>query len=351
MSKYSSPFPEKTACFDQQKIKTGVLLTNLGTPDAPTASALRRYLAEFLSDTRVVEIPRLLWLIILHGIILRIRPAKSAKLYQEIWTKEGSPLLAISKKQRLAVENKLKAQCVDDGKDVDVALAMRYGNPSIKEALQAFHKQGIRNIIVMPLYPQYAGPTTGSTFDAVTNEIKNWRWIPTLHFISSYHDHPLYIKALASSITEHIALHGKPDKLLLSYHGMPKLFKDRGDPYYSFCLRTSELLFQLLQENTDSDALEQDDFLSTFQSRFGKAEWLKPYTDDTLANLAHQGHKHIAIISPAFSVDCLETLEELKQGSKDIFLAAGGETFHYISALNDREDHINAMVDIISPAI
>jgi len=326
---------------DVNKKLTGVLLTNLGTPEQPSSPALRHYLKEFLSDPRVVEIPRIIWLILLHGIILRIRPAKSAKLYQKIWTDAGSPLLVISEQQKKKVTTQLTKKF---GDDVIVELAMRYGKPSIANALNRFRLLGVHKIVVMPLYPQYAGPTTGSTFDAVTDEIKQWRWVPSLHFIGSYHDHPLYINALANSIQEHISIHGKPDKLVLSYHGMPELFHQWGDPYFEFCHKTTELLIEKL-------AFEQKDFIMTFQSRFGKAEWLKPYTDETLAELPAQGVKNIAIISPAFSADCLETLEELEKENRDIFIEAGGQEYRYISALNDREDHIETLVNVIEPLI
>ena len=321
--------------------RTGVLLTNLGTPEAPTAQALRTYLREFLSDPRVVEIPRLVWMIILHGIILRVRPAKSAKLYQSIWTEKGSPLMVISEQQRDKVKTKL-AEDLDE--PVEVALAMRYGQPSIESQLNRFQKQGIDNIVVMPLYPQYAGPTTGSSFDAVTKAMKKWRWIPSLHFVSSYHQNKKYIDALAASVKEHIEAHGKPDKLVLSYHGMPKLFHHQGDPYYCFCALTTRALAQAL-------SLKEEDFVMTFQSRFGKAEWLKPYTDETLEELAKSGVKHVAIMSPAFSADCLETLEELVEENKEVFVDAGGETYHYIPCLNDRDDHIEAIADIVKPYI
>lgn len=325
----------------ETKAPTGVLLTNLGTPEAPTASALRTYLGEFLSDPRVVEIPRLIWLIILHGIILRVRPAKSAKLYQSIWTEHGSPLKVISEAQ----SEKVSAQLTEKfGDNVQVAQAMRYGQPSIASALKNFQQQGIDNIVIMPLYPQYAGPTTGSTFDAVVQEIKKWRWIPSLHFISGYHDNHLYIKALANSVNEHIQQVGKPDKLVLSFHGMPELFHDWGDPYYDFCLATTNLLAKEL-------GFSEQDYVMTFQSRFGKAKWLTPYTDETLAQLPGKGDKHIAIISPAFSADCLETLEELEHENREVFVSAGGESYYYIPALNSRDDHIDAISNIISPYI
>ncbi|WP_281561036.1 ferrochelatase [Thalassomonas sp. RHCl1] len=327
--------------YSQQKPRTGVLLTNLGSPDEPNAGALRRYLAEFLSDPRVVEIPRLVWLIILHGIILRVRPAKSAKLYKSIWTEQGAPLVVITKKQKDKVAARLAEQY---GDDVLVDFAMRYGKPSIASALQKFQQAGVDNIVVLPLYPQYAGPTTGSTFDAVTKEVKRWRWVPSLHFLSSYHDNPEYIDALANTVREHIAAHGKPDKLVLSYHGMPKAFQQWGDPYYDFCAKTTQLLVENLN-------LAQEDYIMTFQSRFGKAEWLQPYTDATLESLPAAGSKHIAIMSPAFSADCLETLEELESENREIFMEAGGDKYHYIKALNDRDDHVAMLSELVSPFI
>lgn len=338
MSRYLGRDKKLVEQVGQQSSKTGVLLTNLGTPEAPTASALRTYLREFLSDPRVVEIPRLIWLIILHGIILRIRPKKSAKLYQSIWTEQGSPLMVFSEKLTTKVRAKIQQQY---GDDIVVDLAMRYGKPSIRKALNNFQEQGIDKIVVLPLYPQYAGPTTGSVFDIVANEVKSWRWVPSLHFISGYHNNVNYIAALANSVEEHFEKYGKPEKLVLSYHGMPKLFLERGDPYYHFCCKTTQLLVQKLD-------LNDDDYVMTFQSRFGKAEWLKPYTDKTLEGLANAGIQNIAVISPAFSVDCLETLEELVAENKDIFIEAGGKEFHYIEALNDREDHCNAIIDVLA---
>ena len=313
--------------------KTGVLLTNLGTPDAPTAPALRRYLAEFLSDPRVIEVPRLLWKIILHGIILRVRPKKSAEAYASVWSDEGSPLLVISQRQRDAVQKAL-------GDEVVVKLAMRYGNPSIPEVMREFQELGIRRIVVLPLYPQYAAPTTASTFDALADELKTWRWVPSISFISGYVDNPLYISALAQSVQDHINEHGMPEKFLFSYHGTPKRYLDNGDPYHCLCHKTTRLVREKL-------GLEESQCMTTFQSRFGREEWLKPYTDDTLKQLPKDGIKHIAILSPAFSADCLETLEELEEENREYFMEAGGETYHYIPALNDREDHIAAIVDVL----
>lgn len=315
------------------RVSTGVLLVNLGTPDAPTTPSVRAYLAEFLSDPRVIEIPPLAWKLILHGIILRVRPKKSAALYKSIWTDEGSPLLVISRRQQAAIQQQL-------GSDVSVKLGMRYGNPSIATALREFRDEGIRRIIVLPLYPQYAAPTTGTVFDAVARELMTWRWVPELDFINGYADHPLYIDALAQSVKEHIDTHGLPQKFIFSYHGMPKRNLDLGDPYYCFCMKTTRLVAEKLR-------LDESLCLSTFQSRFGYAEWLQPYTDKTLAELPEQGVKNIAIVSPAFSADCLETLEELAEENRNNFLEHGGESYHYIPALNDRPDHIHALVDII----
>ena len=335
---------------NNQEVKTGVLLTNLGSPSAPNTGAVRKYLRQFLSDPRVVEIPRIIWLIILHGIILRVRPKKSALLYKSVWTEQGAPLIVTSKAQQAKVAAELAQEY---GDNVIVDVAMRYGEPSIPSVLQKFQQQGINNLVVLPLYPQYAGPTTASTFDAISTELQKWRYVPSLHFINSYHNNSYYIQALANSVSEHLDEHGKPDKLVLSYHGMPELFYQWGDPYYDFCKVTTELLKQELLSRSLSKALNltEDCFVMTFQSRFGKATWLQPYTDETLENLPKAGHKHIAIISPAFSADCLETLEELEGENRDIFMEAGGEHYHYIAALNDRDDHINALVKILTPTL
>ncbi len=319
---------------DRPASKTGVLLINLGTPDEPTTGALRRYLGEFLSDPRVIEVPKLIWWFILHGIILRVRPRKSAKLYSSVWTSEGSPLLSISRAQQTAIQAQL-------GQDYSVKLGMRYGNPSIASALRELQAEGVHKIKVLPLYPQYAAPTTGSSFDALADELKTWRWVPELHFLNNYCDHPLYIQALANSIREHMDNNGVPEKIVFSYHGMPKRYLLAGDPYYCFCLKTTRLIQEQL-------GLDKSDCISSFQSRFGKEEWLKPYTDETLQNLPKEGIKKIAIVSPAFSADCLETLEELAVENRKLFLEAGGQSYHYIAALNDRPDHIGALVSIIT---
>jgi len=319
--------------------KTGILLTNLGSPDAPTTKAVRVYLQEFLSDRRIVEIPRLVWMMILHGIILRIRPKRSAKLYQSIWTEQGSPLTHITELQRQKLSEKLTQQGYEN---VDIVMAMRYGNPSIKAGLAALREKGYTRIVVLPLYPQYSSPTTGSTFDAVAKVLSEWRWVPELHFISGYHKNDTYIEALANSIREDLQQNGQPQKIVFSYHGMPKQFLDQGDPYYCLCLQTTRLVVEKL-------GLDKEMVISTFQSRFGKAEWLKPYTDATLQAFPEQGIKNVAIISPAFSADCLETLEEIESENREIFEQAGGEQYRYIAALNDRDDHIKALIDVLKP--
>lgn len=318
--------------------KIGVLLTNLGTPNAPTAEALRPYLKQFLSDPRVIEIPKWKWWPILHGIILRVRPAKSARLYASVWTNDGSPLMHISLAQQNKLQQKLDASTPDQ---FVVKLAMRYGEPAIGKTLQSFQDSGINKIIVLPLYPQYAGATVGSTFDAVTDELKSWRWIPQLNFINSYHDHPAYIKAIAHSIQAHIDQHGCPEKLLFSYHGMPQRYFDNGDPYYCFCMKTTRLVTEML-------GMDKDLTITTFQSQFGREKWLEPDTSGTLANLAKQNIKNVAIVCPGFSADCLETIEEIGEENKQVFLDAGGQTYHYIEALNSSDIHIDMMVELIT---
>ena len=317
--------------------KTGILLTNLGTPDEPTAKALKHYLREFLSDPRVIEIPKLFWQIILRGIILQIRPKKSAKTYSTIWTKEGSPLLTISKKQLELVRKEIK----DSYPNSVVELAMRYGNPSIQSALDQLKKQQVRRLLVIPLYPQYCAATTASTFDAVTNILQKWRWIPELRFVNQYFDEENYIKALSNSIEVFWKKNGKPQKIIFSYHGIPKKYHLKGDPYHCFCLKTTRLVKEYLN-------LNDEESITTFQSRFGRAEWLQPYTSQTLMELPKQGIKNIHIISPGFSADCLETLEELEEENREYFVKAGGEKYKYIPCLNDSPMHISMIAELIT---
>ncbi|SIS61487.1 ferrochelatase [Neptunomonas antarctica] len=325
--------------------KTGVLLSNLGTPDAPDAVSLRRYLKEFLSDPRVVEIPRVVWWLILHLFILPFRSKRSAKLYAQVWTDAGSPLMDITQRQATALQQKLDAEFGQD--TIPVVVAMRYGNPSIKGALEQLTQMNVRNIIVLPLYPQYCAVTTGSTFDAVSQALREYRWVPGLKFINGYHQHAGYINALCQSVKEYIDQHGMPDRLLFSYHGTPKRYLEQGDPYYCFCLQTTRLVVEQLGWQGD----DADKVITSFQSRFGKAVWLQPYTDVTLKSLPEKGVKHVAVICPGFSADCLETLEEIEEENKEYFIQAGGEKYHYIPCLNDNPAHIDLMAALIKESL
>ncbi len=316
---------------------TGILLTNLGTPDAPTAEALRRYLGEFLWDPRVVEIPRPLWWLILHGVILRTRPAKSAEAYQKVWTDEGSPLLVYARRQKEALQRALAERFAGP---VEVALGMRYGRPSIAHALQQLKQAHCQRIAVLPLYPQYSGATTASSFDGVVGELKRWRWLPELRMVNHYHDDSGYVQSLASSVREYWAENGSTDLLFFSFHGMPKRTLLAGDPYHCHCQKTARLVAEALQLSTEQ-------WRVVFQSRFGREEWLRPYADETLASLPKEGVKRVDVICPGFSADCLETLEEMAMQNRDTFRDAGGEQYRYIPALNDRADHITALADLI----
>jgi protoporphyrin/coproporphyrin ferrochelatase len=316
---------------------TGVLITNLGTPDAPTPTALRTYLAEFLSDPRVIEVPKYLWWFVLHGIILRTRPKKSAALYKKVWTDEGSPLLSISKKQVEGIRNLLESQFSGS---IKVELAMRYGNPSIESGLEKLRAANARRIVILPLYPQYSAATTGSTFDAIADQLKQWRWLPEIRMVNHYHEDEGYIDAIANSIKQHWQENGQAEKLILSYHGMPQHYIDAGDPYYDECHQTTQRIVEKLD-------LNDDEWITTFQSRFGPRKWLQPYTDETLIELGKNGTKHVQIICPGFSADCLETLEEINIQNKEFFIEAGGEEFSYISALNENDEHIQVLSNIV----
>jgi ferrochelatase len=316
--------------------RIGVLLVNLGTPDAPTAAALRRYLAEFLSDPRVVEIPRLLWWLILHGVILRVRPARSARKYASIWTDQGSPLAVWTARQSKLLTGYLGQA----GHPAVVCHAMRYGKPNLAAQLDALRRQGATRILVLPLYPQYASATTGSTFDAVASWAGRARWVPALRFVGDFHDDPGYIAALASQVSAHWQREGRGDMLLMSFHGLPERSLQQGDPYHCACHKTARLLAERL-------GLRSDAYRVTFQSRFGKARWLQPYTVATLQQLARDGVQRVDMICPGFVADCLETLEEIDQEARAEFLAAGGKEFSYIACLNDRHEWIAALRDIV----
>ena len=305
-----------------QAAKTAIVYCNLDTPDAPTAAALRRYLAEFLSDARVVEIPRLLWLAILHGIILRVRPAKSAHKYASIWTSEGSPLKVWTQRQAQALQAKF------DAAQVQVRFAMRYGSDAIPDVLNELKSQGVTRVLVLPAYPQYSATTTASVFDAVYTWGLRTRQLPELRFVNHYHDHPGYIQALAAKIQAHWAEHGRAEQLVMSFHGVPARTLQLGDPYHCECHKTARLLAEALQ-------LPKEAYKVCFQSRFGKAKWLEPYTEPTVRQLAKDGTKSVDIVCPGFVGDCLETLEEIAMEVKAAFLEDGGSQFHYIECLND----------------
>ncbi len=320
-----------------QPSRLGILITNLGTPDAPTTSALRRYLGEFLGDPRVVEMSRPLWWLILHGVILRFRPSRSAKAYRSVWQPEGSPLLVHTAAQCEGIRAVLQQKY---GNDVVVGFAMRYGNPSIAGVLEEMMSQGVRQLLVLPLYPQYSASTSASTFDAIASDFTRRRWLPDLRFVSHYHDFEPYIAAMATHIERHWAEHGRHQKLILSYHGIPKKYLLRGDPYHCECHQTSRLLAERL-------GLGPDDYMTTFQSRFGREEWLRPYTDETLKGLPGQGVESIDVFCPGFSADCLETIEEINEENREYFTEAGGTGFSYIPALNANPEHISALVALI----
>jgi protoporphyrin/coproporphyrin ferrochelatase len=315
----------------------GLLLSNLGTPQAPTAKALRPYLREFLSDPRVIELPRLLWLAILNAIVLTVRPRRSAALYRKVWTPEGSPLLAISRRQAAGLAGRLAGRTPVP---VRVALGMRYGQPSLAAACAELAAAGCRKVLVLPLYPQYSATTTGSTFDATFAALGRRRWIPELRTIGGYHDEPGYVDALAASIAELWRRDGEPERLVLSFHGMPKRYLLAGDPYFCFCQKTARLVVDRL-------GIDPAHALVTFQSRFGNEEWLQPYTDETLRALPAQGVKSVDVVCPGFSADCLETLEEIDGLNREFFLHAGGERYRYVPCLDDRADHLDFLAGLV----
>jgi ferrochelatase len=315
--------------------RTAILLCNLGTPDEPTAPAVRRYLAQFLSDPRVVEIPAWIWRPILHGIVLRTRPAASARKYASIWSDGDSPLRSWTVKQAKMLTGWLGER----GHRVTVRAAMRYGQPAIGAVLDALKAEGATRILVLPLYPQYAASTTASAFDAVGAWAARTRALPELRCVNRYHDDPGFIGALAERVRAHWQTNGRSERLVLSFHGVPQRTVALGDPYHGECLETARLLRERL-------GLPEDELVVTFQSRFGKAKWLEPYTEPTLVELARQGVESVAVMCPGFSADCLETLEEIDQEVRAAYLAAGGREFHYIPCLNDSPAWITALADI-----
>jgi ferrochelatase len=316
--------------------KTGILVTNLGSPDAPAARAVRPYLREFLSDPRVIEAPPLIWWFILTFTILPFRPRKSAALYKKIWTEEGSPLVVNSRRQKEALEQLLENRVFVPPA---VELGMRYGNPSIADALERLRQRGIDRLLVLPLYPQYSGTTSGSTFDAVSKVLQTWRRVPDFRLLMSYHDHPGYIEALAESVHEHWNREGRAEKFVISFHGIPKRYVDNGDPYFDQCRETARLLAGRL-------GLKTDGYLLCFQSLFGNEEWLRPYASELIEELGRSGTRSLYVICPGFAADFLETLEEIYDKYSELFLKWGGEKFRYIPALNYRQQFIEALADI-----
>ena len=328
-----SPAPEH-----ERRHRTGVLLVNLGTPEAPTAKALRPWLRQFLSDPRIVELPRLLWLPILNGIILITRPARSAKKYASIWMPEGSPLRVHTERLAALLGDSLNREREKDG--IIVAWAMRYGSPPIVDTLTDLRARGADRILVVPLFPQFAGSTTASVLDELARAMRLWRNLPELRFVRSFPDDPGYITALAASVREHWARHGQGDCLVASFHGQPARADELGDPYRAECLITARLLGEAL-------ALPPEKLRVTFQSRFGRGKWLEPYTLPTLESLAASGVKRVDVVCPGFAADCLETLEEIAMQCRDAFLARGGETFHAIPCLNTRPEWITALDGLV----
>jgi ferrochelatase len=314
-------------------VQTAVLLVNLGTPAAPTAKAVRAYLAEFLSDRRVIDYPRWLWWPILHGVILRLRPRRSAHAYRRIWDAKGSPL-------RWGSEALARALQAELGGSVRVALAMRYGEPAVGETIAALQAEGARRLLVLPLYPQYSATSTGSAIDAVADAMKALRWPPELRLVNDYHDDPGHIDALAASIERWWAAHGRGDRLLLSFHGIPERYVRLGDPYAGQCLTTARLLRERL-------GLDESQLVVSFQSRVGRERWLEPYTDATVRRLAGEGVRRLDVACPGFAVDCLETLEEIAMQNRDFFRAAGGTDLRYIPALNDSEEQARSLAALV----
>ena len=319
----------------------GVLLSNLGTPDAPDTASVRRYLREFLSDPKVIQLPRWVWLPILHGFVLRFRAPRSARAYRSVWSEHGSPLAMHSLRQRAALQRELDARGVGP---TSVALGMRYGRPSIADALASLRRAGSEELVVLPLYPQRSETTTGSTESATRDALSSSDWGVVPRFVEDYHLHPSYLAALEESVREHRAKKGRSDRLLFSFHGLPKRYCERGgDPYADQCHATARALAELL-------GCRPSEWAIAFQSRLGRGEWLRPYTDEVLAQWGREGVGRVQVLCPGFAADCLETLEEIAMGEARRFSAAGGGTLDYIPALNERSRHIEALADLVSGA-
>lgn len=315
----------------------GILLINTGTPDAPTPSAVRRFLAQFLADRRVIKYPRWLWLPLLYGVILNVRPRRSARLYQRIWTEAGSPIITITRRLQEKLLVKLAERI---STPILIETGMRYGNPSIASALTRLREGGVKQLIVLPMFPQYSGTTTGTALEAVFNELRTWQWMPSVQIISDYYDHPAYINALVKSIQ--MSWNGN-GKLLFSFHGIPQSYVQVGEPYEDQCNRTALLVAEKLNLGPESWSV-------AFQSRFGPDDWLQPYTDEVLEIMGRSGLSSLQVVCPGFAVDCLETLDEIANEGQHIFVRAGGGEFKYIPALNNSAIHIRAYEEIITGA-
>jgi len=316
----------------------GVLLVNLGTPDSPSVADVRSYLKEFLWDPRVVKMARPIWWLVLNLVILNTRPKRSAAAYAKVWTAEGSPLLVNSKRQQQALQEKFNQQ---DGGTIKVVLAMRYGNPAIAAGLDELRAAGVQDIRVLSLYPQYSDTTTAAVHDAVTAALQGGAWQPQVQYVDRYYDHPSYINALADSVRQYQSIHGSPDKLVMSFHGIPQDYIEAGDPYAGECEQTAQLL-------ADALGLSSQQWCLTYQSRLGPKQWLQPYTIEELVVLAENGVRKVQVICPGFSVDCLETLEEIALENRSAFLEAGGEAYDYIPCLNDDPAHINLFAELVT---
>lgn len=321
----------------KQKPKTAVILVNLGSPTQPTSSAVRTFLRQFLSDPRVVDTNRWLWLPILYGIILPLRPRRSAKLYQKIWQPEGSPIATYTH----SLANKLQQQLDPEKSSMIIKSAMRYGQPSIANVIESLSKQYIHDLVVLPLFPQYSATTTASVFDEFSRVMQTKSWLPNIRFISQYASHPDYIKALTNSVKKSWTKHQRSQHLVFSFHGIPKAYFDQGDPYYCYCHKTARLVAESLK-------LKAAEWTLCFQSKFGPKPWLQPYCDDVLTQLPKKGITDISVICPGFAMDCLETLEEIDITNRQLFIKNGGKQFQYIPALNDSTDHLNLIQSIVS---
>ncbi|MGB6452182.1 MAG: ferrochelatase [Steroidobacteraceae bacterium] len=318
--------------------RIGVLLVNSGTPDSPSVRDVRRFLAAFLSDPRIVELPRELWLPILHGLVLRVRPRRSARKYARIWTAEGSPLAALSRELRSRLMSTLAERVLAP---FSLELGMLYSEPSVSDALRRLRTLGAQRILVVPLFPQYCGASTGSVYDQVMEELKRWRWLPELRFVAEYHDYPRYIESLRASVEQHWQEHGRTRHLLISFHGVPERYFHQGDPYFCKCQKTARLL-------ADELMLKEHEWSVSFQSRVGPVKWLQPYTSEVIAQLPARGIDRVTVVCPGFALDCLETLEEIDIENRHRFLQAGGREFQYVPALNTRAEHAGFLADLIA---